>query len=668
MQLVGQRASAIRDTTRFTRMGLIGLSSRLADSRFSQPPPDIDMAFVGNSGAQAVGPVTHAATVHNSQDRVSVLGILEGRSQVKRSVFPDPDGNFPELSFKKRSKAAQRLHKFWRKLNQKVLTDSAIDKAYHALFASKSFEEITMSKFSTDDIKAIQEELQTTAKPEQLGSRKANGKLEAVLKTGKPGRVVVDNTLKLLAVNIISTTIFQHLLFDEHDGVFYSMSIKHRARNEVLDQFGAMMKDPWREQRRRGPGQAASSSSECPPPQAATGDGNGTCAWEIDQTGMELHERCNKHGEGLLGYTYNALMRINQRVAHKVNAEFVNLHDAKIAYDVKTGMRIRFRIKDPVLPKEAWFTAKFPDMYLDSGWALTSGVNFINELSGTYSSIVDNPEHLFAINPRTDKFRLQDGTFDWTFQSVPLYQTSASTEPSQFSIKLRGIFEGDDGGGAGSRALADPRNGGATGLIVKEQEDLGYSAKLKTIIDGRVEIIGAHFPVRNGLVSSDVPWIPAVQRYTSKLGLQTSINITPSSQAARFLSLASMFAGRNEPLQRGFELSATRVIEQHSKRSDFWSAKIRTDGYQELDRAFGGGDTCVFTMRDVQAHYNRCVNIVHQPSDIQIKMLNMSIASDADAGVVTRADFAKLGLFAEACRDFDCDHESAYSLLPVCFR
>jgi hypothetical protein len=206
------------------------------------------------------------------------------------------------------------------------------------------------------------------------------------------------------------------------------------------------------------------------------------------------------------------------------------------------------------------------------------------------------------------------------------------------------------------------------GLIIKEQEDLGYSAKLKTIIDGRLEIIGAHFPVKDGLVCSDVPWIPAVQRYISKLGVQTNVRITPSSMAARFLSLASMFAGRNEPLQRGFECSAIRVIEKHKKEKSFWSTKIKTDGYQEIDRAFGNGLHCTYTMEDVKAHYDRCANKVHQTTQTQIRMLNMSIAEDVDSNVVTRDDFCKLGLFADECRNFEEDDESVYSFLPSCLR
>lgn len=653
-ELIGRKATPVFSTTAHYRMGILGIGTRILDSRFMRPPPDIEMAPVPRDSAQAVGPVTHPVTVHNAQDKPSVVADLEGRSTVKKSVFPDANGEYPDLSFKKSSNAAQRLHKFWRKFNQVCLTDKAIDNAYHKLFAGKTFKEIAMSKFSQEEVEAIQIELQSTTKAERLGTRKANGKLEAVIKEGKPGRLVVDNTLQLLALNIISTSIFQHILFDHDDGIFYGMSIKHRARDDVLNDFGEMMKDPWGDKGRVAAGRVARVLE--------------TCAWEIDQTGMELHERCDRHGEGLLGYTYNALLRINRRVSHKINGEFTDLHEAKIVHDVKTGMHIRFRIKSPEVPKEAWFTAKFPDMYLDSGWALTSGVNFINELSGVFSSITENPEHLFAINRETGRFRLQEGTFDWEFKSVPLYQTLTSPAPSSFKIFLRGLFEGDDGGGAGSRCLADERNGGKQGLIIREQEDLGYSAKLKTIVDGRVEIIGAHFPVKDGLVCSDVPWIPAVQRYTSKLGVQTNVNITPSSMAARFLSLASMFAGRNEPLQRGFELSAIRVIDKHSKEKNFWTSKIKTDGYQEIDRAFGDGTYCTYTMEDVKAHYDRCANKVHQTTQTQIRMLNMSIAEDVDANTVTRDDFAKLGLFADECRHFDGDDESVYSFLPSCLR
>jgi hypothetical protein len=653
--LIGKKATPVFDTTPHYRMGILGIGSRILDSRYMTPPPNVEMAPVAQDSAQAVGPVTHPVTIHNSQDKPSVVAALEGRSQVKQSVFIDTTtGTYPDLKFKKSTKAAQRLNNFWRKFNQSCLTDSAIDRAYHKLFAGKTFKEIAMSKFSQEDIEAIQVELQSTTKAERLGTRKANGKLEAVIKEGKPGRLVVDNTLQLLALNIISTSIFQHILFDEQDGIFYSMSIKHRARDDVLDDFGEMMKDPWGDKGRTAAGRVARVLE--------------TCAWEIDQTGMELHERCDRHGEGLLGYTYNALLRINRHVSHKINGEFTDLHEAKIVHDVKTGMHIRFRIKSPDVPKEAWFTAKFPDMYLDSGWALTSGVNFINELSGVFSSICDNPEHLFAWNKETEKFRLQDRTFDWKFKSIPMYQTPASTAVSSFDIFLRGLIEGDDGGGAGSRCLADPRNGGKLGLIIKEQEDLGYSAKLKTIIDGRVEIIGAHFPVKDGLVCDDVPWIPAVQRYILKLGVQTNVNITPSSKAARFLSLASMFAGRNEPLQRGFECSAIRVIEKHKKEKNFWSTKIKTDGYQEIDRAFGNGLHCTYTMEDVKAHYDRCANKVHQSTQTQIRMLNMSIAEDVDANVVTRDDFCKIGLFADECRKFEEDDESVYSFLPSCLR
>jgi len=645
---------SIAGTTAHSRLAALDVDTRLRDTEYLTPPPGVEMVPVARDSAQAVGPITHAVTVHNAQDRPSVVTALEGRSEVKRSVFPDADGEFPELAFKSSSNAAKRLNRFWRKFNLECLTDEAIDAAYAKLYAGKEFKEIAMSKFSQKDIETAQAELQTTLKPEQIGIRKANGKLEVVMKSGKAARLVCDNTLLLLAVNIISTGIFQHILFDHDDGIFYKMSIKHRPREDVLDAFGKMMMDPWNDKKRvaRGHGPRVPES----------------CAWEIDQTGMELHERCNRQGVGLLSYTYNALMRINKRISQKINAEFSGLHEAKIVYDVKHGMQLKFRIKGDDVPKDAWFIAKFPDTYLDSGWALTSGVNFINETSGVFCSIVDNPEHLFARNKDTGKFRLQDGTFDWKFKSIPLYQTADAPAPSSFDIFLRGIFEGDDGGGAASRCLADPRNGGPTGLIIREQEDLGYSAKLKTIVQGRLEIIGAHFPVKAGLVCDDVPWVPAIQRYTAKLGTQTNVAITPSSTAARFLSLASMFAGRIEPLQRGFEHSAFRIIELNKHDKQFWSREMRTDGYQEVDRAFGDGTHSVYTMKDVKGHFERCANKVYPTSQVQIRMLNMSIAEDADATVFSSSDYSKLLLFADECRNFDGDDEAVYGFLPECLR
>lgn len=702
--------------TSHMRLANADTDSRVNDATYLTPPEGVDLVPVGLPSAQAVGPLTHNVTIHNAADKPSVVAALEGRSlgpgqSGYHSVFAAEDGTFPALSFKRASSAARRLRKFWKRFFAVCLTSEAIERAYQKHFAGKTFEEIVFSRYSQEEVKEIQTALQTTTKAEEIGTRKANGKIESVMKSGKPARLVIDNTLQLMAVNIIAATILQHIIFDHNDGIFYSMSIKHRSREDVLDAFGKMMQDPFGDEKRerhgklKGDGKCGVSSTAAANTERVTGRRVGeTCAWEIDQTGMELHQRCNKHGVGILGYAYDALTRINSHITRKINSEFTELHEAKIELDIKTGMKLRFRIKSPDVPKDRWFTATFPDLYLDSGWILTSAVNFINELSGVFSSIVENPEHLFAQNPETGAFRLQDGTFDWRFKSIPLFQTLDSPAPSAFAIYLKGIIEGDDGAGAASRCIADPRNGGDLGLIVREQEDLGYSGKFKPIVLGRLEFIGAHYPVENGLVTDQVPWIPAVKRYTSKLSVQTNVNITASSKAARFLSLASMFAGRIEPLQRGFEQSAMRIIEEHGKEKDFWTRRIRTDGYNEIDRAFGsmqeeqneiaqiGGilpalDQSVlatvasfarrsptinsansYSMNEIKAHFDRMSHRVHPSSNTQIRMLNMSLAEDVNANLVTREDFAKLGLFADTCRTFDADHESSHSMLPACFR
>lgn len=627
------------------------LPTRLLDCEYMSPPPDSVMVPVAADTAQVVGPVTQPITVHNAGDKVSVMAALEHRSDVKCSVFADADGTYPKLEFKKHSSAARRLDRFWRRFYKVVLTNKAIDNAYQKLFADKDFREIAMSKFSPDEIERIKHELETTTRAEELENRKANGKNEIVLKELKAARLVVDNGLKLVALNIITCKIFQHLIFDSDDGIFYDMSIKGRDRSTVLDAFGAMMGRPF--------------DTDEP-----------LCAWEIDQTGMELHERCNQKGEGILGYTYDALMRIDQRVSHKLNGQFSNLHEAKTVFDVKKGMRLRFRVKDPDVPMGMWFTAKFPDMYLDSGWLLTSGVNFMNELSAVLSTFTSNPEHIFAINGKTGEFCVKEKTFKWEFKSIPMYQTEESTEVSVFAIRLRGIIEGDDGAGAASRCLADPRNGGKFGLIVAALEDLGYSGKLEVMVHGRLELIGAHYPVKDGKVSKEVPWCPAVSRYISKLGTHTHNHITPATQAARFLSLASMFAGRIEPLQRGFEAAAERVIEMSSSRKTcskgdakaFWNETIKTDGYDVIDRAFGSSEHTNYTLKEIESHYRRMAHIVPPRSEVQIRMLNMSVAKDPRSNDVTRDDFSKLGLFAEECGHFDGDHEAAYAFIPASLR
>jgi hypothetical protein len=661
----------ILDVTEEFRLAETECPTRVQDTAYMSPPPGQKMVPVAKDTAKAVGPITHMVTVHNAQDRYSVFGALDARSKVKNSVFPDADGNFQPLSFKKNSPAANRLNVYWKDFNRHCVTDDLIDKAYHKHFAGKTYEEIVMSKFTQEEVAQIREQLQTYCRPEEIRTREGNGKQEGVNKDESPGRVVYNNHLELLAITIISGTIYQHILFDEEDGIYYNMSIKHRPRDEVLDDFGDMMTNPFAQARTLGTREAkkAAMAAGLPKDQRAPGTCDiETCCWEIDQSRMELHERVNRYGEGILGYSYNVLMRIDERVRSKINGEFTKLHQAKLIYDVRTGLRVKFKVRSPHTGKDAWYTSKFPDVFMDSGWMLTAGVNAHNELSGTYCSVVKNPQHLFAKNPKTGKFRIQDGTFDWKFKSVDLYQTPEAKQPSSFDIYFRGLVEGDDGGGAASRCLADPRNGGDRGLIIRQQEDLGYSAKLKTMVDGRLEIIGAHFPVENGLVSKKVPWIPAVTRYTAKLGMQTNVNITPSSTCARFMSLSSMFSGRCERLERAFAESAQRIIEQHSSDKKFWTRSIRTDGYTEIDRACGTGVNTLWTLQKVKDQLNAKGNKIHQTSEVEIMMLNMSIAENVAANYVTRNDHSKLSLFADECRKFDGDNESAYSLLPVSFR
>ena len=104
----------------------------------------------------------------------------------------------------------------------------------------------------------------------------------------------------------------------------------------------------------------------------------------------------------------------------------------------------------------------------------------------------------FEWNNELKKFHVQAGTHDWGFMSIALYHDPDSNVLSCQPIKFPLYIEGDDGTGAASVCLSDPRNGGKLGLVVKEQEDSGYSAKFKTVLNGRLEFIGAHMSEPGG--------------------------------------------------------------------------------------------------------------------------------------------------------------------------
>jgi len=157
----------------------------------------------------------------------------------------------------------------------------------------------------------------------------------------------------------------------------------------------------------------------------------------------------------LMSYSYGMLCHIGHVVEHKLAAKFVTLQAVKLTWDVAHGMQLSFSLKSEFSVGNPRMTVTWNDLFLDSGWVFTSGVNFLNELSGFLCSVVEDIETLF-MQAKNGRFRCQFPTghanaHPWVFQSVPLYFTADGPVESR-EILIRVFCEGDDlvGGSPGS--------------------------------------------------------------------------------------------------------------------------------------------------------------------------------------------------------------------------
>jgi len=274
-----------------------------------------------------------------------------------------------------------------------------------------------------------------------------------------------------------------------------------------------------------------------------------------------------------------------------------------------------------------------------------------------------------------------------------LYFTADGPVESR-EILIRVFCEGDDLVGGSSRELSDKRNSGPCGIVISNQESIGYSAKLKCIVAGRAEFVGIHLPVSDGHITKHVPWVPAVGRYLTKIGCHTSPTACPASCASRFVSLSSLFAGKLEDLDNAFYWSAKSLILQHtpncernwdvplnalapklqrSRRPKILSKLLRSDGYSEVDRAFGQyGVPMTYSLETLLRLRDEQSNVFFPTGCVQSKMYNLSLFEDADCNRFTTYDLGKVGLFAQHCwnwnKDKLWDFESAYADLPLCIK
>ena len=199
----------------------------------------------------------------------------------------------------------------------------------------------------------------------------------------------MDNGVELMTLAWLSCAVYQDLLFGP-GAIFEAMSIKHRKRSEVLNHINKVFAQPV--------------------------NGGPTSLFEIDQTSMEMHCR----DPGTLSFVLDTIQYIARVLQLTLPGQHGRKYDFRIAYDRENGMRLTcVQCQTPTPNKGKKNTLKFPDMFLDSGWCLTSASNFTLELFAVMSCLVANPEHLFAWDKKKGMFAIPAGTFNWRFKSLP---------------------------------------------------------------------------------------------------------------------------------------------------------------------------------------------------------------------------------------------------------
>ena len=359
------------------------------------------------------------------------------------------------------------------------MTDEVIDKSYLAQYGDMQIGEIASAGFTAEEMKRNVSTVQLMKTNSDLPTRKAGGKREIVPKDGKDTRSTVDNTAEVFtALNAAGKT-FEHVCFNPVDGIFRHYCIKHKTRALITSDL------------------------------AATFSKKGCFGWEIDQTRMEAHVRA----PGTMRIVVKILQKVMDRVMHRFSGQLTHQYAARLSFDLNKGMRIKMTVNNVCLPGgKKTVTLKFEDFYLDSGWLLASLCNFLLETGATISCLVQKPQHTFAVNKATGKLHIQGGTFNHQFRGLAIN----GVRPER-PVYFRPKTEGDDGAGQISRHASTPEQ--LAKLVADNMADLGFDAKFKIIKDGRLEFVGLHALVKDGVIDTDTPIIPAVKRALGKLGM-----------------------------------------------------------------------------------------------------------------------------------------------------
>lgn len=647
--------------------------------------------------AQVVGPVVRNTTVHNSSDAFTVHTAAESRCNTE----PIPGSTTDPVErhkFKKDSETGKRYRKFFALLNKQVFTEKAVMDSYNRLFGAIG--EITderFSKFQTPEVKKEFERMQTYVLKD-FSKVKATGKAEQVDKQNKAVRFVYDNSLTLLIMYYMMGHIVEDITFGEY-GIFRGMSIKGRDRKKVLDEFIREHATVIRHRQQEME----------------------LCGVEIDQTSMENHERIWTDAEheldgGMLP-VYEICQKVCLMLVRKFGGDMNQVCGVKMSRDANGGLQVKIKIKaGPTCPQDIFIKLKFPDLFLISGWLLTSWSNFLNEEIVTLCSMVLNPEHLLskdgngrfrlinnirqpknsyqnslkkeedalrhdvpddALVEATDKNRDRNipsrGDFNWMFKSIPLLELGETDESKALSRTIYWCmkFEGDDGAGRTDVRFSYQLN---SARVVLNLRDAGFSGKLVCLVTGRLEFVGAHMRITNGRTSPNAPWTPAMARYVGKLGIHVSTSPDLAASWARHISLGLGFVGKNEPMQRLFFGLASLIERECADMSVVLDEQtIMCDVYSEVARFTGlSGHVKLSDLRDLFT--SRASSVLKMNVNDQVALMKMSY-QDNDINV---SDYNKLSLAADSIEEmheqgltisaFLCPgvQETFYAQMPAC--
>jgi hypothetical protein len=315
-------------------------------------------------------------------------------------------------------------------------------------------------------------------------------------------------------------------------------------------------------------------------------------------------------------------------------------------YTLNEGMVLVAKSKCQVRGKLKLYKLKFPDIFMDSGWSLTSSVNFLVETGVVMSCLTRDPWKM--MKKQDDQYCINANLrqFGNEYHGLMVYESRPYYKRDQFgsrAITLSTVGEGDDVIGQASAWLAeDPRN---KDQFMAYARELGFVAKLKLVVDGRGEFCGAHMRFEQGRTILAETWLPDLKRYLFKLGVYAGPNITPASTVARFVALGSAFVGRNEPMTLAFLNSAKRCATNVSR-----TAVHHFKGFDEVGTWYNKGQSGHENVHDMIANLEQAAKGPYPSPELQYEMALCSVTESNNHEDMPMEEYGNLVHIAQVLR------------------